>query len=260
MSESARATSESPQQLRMCLDRWNQANMVGWGPAFVRISVRRLDAKELAAVGLRNPAQRRCAISFAFESRADPQTGCSGRARVPGKPGWCVDRSGTFSCAINALGAYNCPLIHEPLGPPLTKKNGTTDKRGVLKLDVALKDTHAARRLAWQRYPHIDGWVEPWTRTGDLRRGLAFAAKGHGPCFMGSEKTHAKLALTCRRPCKGGSSLRVDRNTLPCNSPAVGRFEPCFPSRRDSRPGDLAACAKSPGDTRFLRWTISGLL
>jgi hypothetical protein len=244
----------------MCLDRWNQANMVGWGPAFVRISVRRLDAKELAAVGLRNPAQRRCAISFAFESRADPQTGCSGRARVPGKPGWCVDRSGTFSCAINALGAYNCPLIHEPLGPPLTKKNGTTDKRGVLKLDVALKDTHAARRLAWQRYPHIDGWVEPWTRTGDLRRGLAFAAKGHGPCFMGSEKTHAKLALTCRRPCKGGSSLRVDRNTLPCNSPAVGRFEPCFPSRRDSRPGDLAACAKSPGDTRFLRWTISGLL
>ena len=119
--ESAQHASASAQQLRTCVDRWNQANMVGWGPAFVRASVRRLDAKELGAVGLRDPARRRCVISFAFESRADPQTGCSGRARVPGKPGWCLDRSGTFSCAINQLGAYNCPLIHEPLGPRLAR-------------------------------------------------------------------------------------------------------------------------------------------
>ena len=256
-----KTTSKSAQELRRCVDRWNQANMVGWGPAFVRASVRRLDAKELGAIGLRDPARRRCVISFAFESRADPQTGCSGPAPVPGKPGWCLDRSGTFSCAINPLGAYNCPLIHEPLGPRLTKKNATTDKRGLLKLDVPLKGTHATPRLAWQRYPHTDGWVEPWTRAGDLRRGLRFAASGHGPCFMGSEKTHEKSALTCRRPCKGGSKLPVDRNaTLPCSSPALGRFEPCFPSRRDWRRGDRAACARQPGDTKFLRWTISGRL
>jgi hypothetical protein len=104
-SKSGQQSSGSAQQLRTCVDRWNQANMVGWGPAFVRASVRRLDAKELGAVGLRDPARRRCVISFAFESRADPQTGCSGRACVPGKPGWCLDRSGTFSCAINPLGA-----------------------------------------------------------------------------------------------------------------------------------------------------------
>lgn len=260
-SESAQQTSKSTQQLRTCIDRWNQANMVGWGPAFVRVSVRRLDATELAAVGLRNPARPRCVISFAFESRADPQTGCSGRTPVPGKPGWCLDRTGTFSCAINPLGAYNCPLIHEPLGPPLTKKNATTDKRGVLKLDVPLKGTHATPRLAWQRYPHTDGWVEPWTRTGDLRRGLRFAARGHGPCFMGSEQTHAKSVLTCRSPCRSGSRLPVDRKAaVPCNSPAVARFEPCFPSRRDTRRGDLAACGNAPGDTTFVRWTISGLL
>src|SRR5947207_4196755 len=101
--------SKSAQQLRRCVDRWNQANMVGWGPAFVRVSVRRLDATELAAVGLQIPARRRCVISFAFESRADPQTGCSGRTAVPGKPGWCLDRTGTFACSINPLGAYNCP-------------------------------------------------------------------------------------------------------------------------------------------------------
>jgi hypothetical protein len=260
-SESAQQTSKSAQQLRTCVDRWNQANMVGWGPAFVRVAVRRLDATELGAVGLRDPARARCVISFAFESRADPQTGCSGRTPVPGKPGWCLDRKGTFACAINPLGAYNCPLIHEPLGPRLTEKNATTDKRGVLKLDASLKGTHATPRLAWQRYPHTDGWVEPWTRTGDLRRGLKLGAGGHGPCFMGSEKTHAKSAMTCRRPCRGGSQLPVDRKaTLACNSPAVGRFEPCFPSRRDWRRGDLAACAKGPGDTTFMRWTISGRL
>jgi hypothetical protein len=214
--------------------------MLHWGPAFVNVSVRRLDATELAAAGLRNPARARCVVSVAFEFRR-PRTGCVD-VTARGEPGWCVDGTGTFSCAINPFGAYNCPLIHEPLGPPLRNKNATTDKRGVLKLDVPLKGTRATPPLAWHRYPHRDGFIEPWTQAGDLRRGLRFAAKGHGPCFLGSEELHAaKPAVTCLG-----------------DSPPGSRFDPCFPSRRGWRRGDLAACANWPGDTAFGRWTISG--
>ena len=46
-STPAASASLSPsvaQALRTCVDRWNQANMLGWGPALVSVSVRRLDA------------------------------------------------------------------------------------------------------------------------------------------------------------------------------------------------------------------------
>lgn len=236
-----KSASTSAQALRTCVDRWNQANMLHWGPAFVNVSVRRLGATELAAVGLRDPARARCVVSVAFEFRR-PRTGCGEVDVVArGKPGWCVDGSGTFDCAINPFGAYNCPLIHEPLGPPLRNKNATTDKPGVLKLDVPLKGTRATPPLAWHRYPHRDGFIEPWTQAGDLRRGLRLADKGHGPCFLGSEETHSKSgAVTCRNP-----------------APGFAIVGPCFPSRRDWRRGDLAACANSPGDMTFGRWTIS---
>ncbi len=235
------------QALRTCVDRWNQANMIGWGPAFVSISVRRLDATELTAVGLRNPARPRCVVSFALEVRADPRTGCDGAAAVPGRPGWCIDRTGgTFACAINPFGAYNCPLIHEALGPRLRNKNATTDERGVLKLDARLKGTRATRPLAWQRYPHRDGFIEPWTRAGKLRPGLSLAGSGHGPCGGGHEETFGKSGVRCIAP--AGATF----------APAGAIFGPCYPSRRDFRRGDLAACAKWPGDTSFVRWTISG--
>jgi hypothetical protein len=220
--------------------------MLGWGPALVGISVRRLDATELAAVGLRNPKRPRCVVSFAFESRVDPQIRCSRSIPVPGKPGWCADRSGTFDCAINPFGAYNCPPIHEPLGPPLRNKNGTTDERGVLKLDVRLKGTRATRPLAWQRYPHRDGFIEPWTRAGKLRQGLSFAGSGHGPCGGGHDATFGKSGVRCIAPV--GATF----------APEGAIFGPCYPSRRDFRRGDLAACANGAGDTSFRRWIISG--
>src|SRR2546425_936055 len=52
-----RALSKNPaaspaQALRMCVDRWNQDNMLGWGPTLVSISVRRLDAREQDHVGV----------------------------------------------------------------------------------------------------------------------------------------------------------------------------------------------------------------
>src|SRR5207253_1420271 len=91
-STSAARTSFSPsaaQALRTCVDRWNQAHMVGWGPALVSVSVRRLDAARLAAVGLRDPALPRCVASLATEFHRDSKTGCSGAAVVRGNPGFC---------------------------------------------------------------------------------------------------------------------------------------------------------------------------
>lgn len=176
----------SAQPLRTCIDRWNQANMVGWGPALVSISIRRLGGTELAAAGLQNPARRRCVISFAFESRADAQTGCPENGAVPGRAGWCVDRTGTFACATNTLGAYSCPLIHEPLGPPLMNRNAMTNERGVLKLDAPLTGTHPTPRLAWQRrYPHTTAGSNPGREranfeqgSGSLPSGMARASSG----------------------------------------------------------------------------------
>jgi hypothetical protein len=233
-------TNNSAQALRTCVDRWNQGNMLGWGPAFVSISIRRLGTAELAALGLRNPARPRCVVSIAFESRRDPRTGCPPGVTAPAKPGWCVDRTGTFDCAINPFGAYSCPLIHEPTGAPLRKKNATTDARGVLRLDVPLKAAQATPRLAWQRrYPHTDGWIEPWTGQGRLRPGVSFAGRGHGPCPGRAEARYPESAIRCLAP------------------PAGGIVSPCFPSRRPWRPGDLAACATVPGEATFTRWVIT---
>src|SRR6266545_6562772 len=59
----------------------------------------------------------------------------------------------------------------------------------VLKLGVPLVGTHAPLRLAWQRYPRNDGFVEPWAGAGTLRPGLRFTwtYRGGGTCFFGSE-------------------------------------------------------------------------
>ena len=45
--EPAARTSLSPsaaQALRTCVDRWNEGNMLGWGPTLASVSIRRLDA------------------------------------------------------------------------------------------------------------------------------------------------------------------------------------------------------------------------
>ena len=35
--------TSAAQTLRTCVDRWNQGNMLGWGPTLVSVSIRRLD-------------------------------------------------------------------------------------------------------------------------------------------------------------------------------------------------------------------------
>jgi hypothetical protein len=238
-----RDTTGSPAQaLRTCVDRWNQGNMVDWGPALVGVSVRQLDAQQLAQVGMRDRALRRCVARFAFVLRRDPRTGCVDSAPLPGRPGLCVDR-GTFFCVMNRFGGYNCPLRHEPdRRRPLRSPNAKTDKHGVLTLDVPLSGTRATPPLVWQRrYPHTDGWIEPWTRSGTLRPGLKLTAgyRGGGYCDVGSEESPAKFAVRC-----------VWRG--------IFQVDPCFPQRADWRHrGALVACPADPGTTTFGRFVIS---
>jgi hypothetical protein len=123
---------------------------------------------------------------------------------------------------------------------PLKNENATANEHGVLKLDVPLQGTRATPPLLWQRhYPHIDGFIEPWTRSGKLRKGLRFTTTGRGPCHIGSEQI-------------------LLRSVVRCHSPAFVTFDPCFPRRRDRPRGDIAACANWPGQKTFVRWTITG--
>src|SRR5437763_64939 len=125
---------EYAQMLRTCVDRWNQGNMVGWGPGPAHVAFRRPGAKERSTIEL--PPRRLCIVAIAVGD-------------------------GTWTCVLSPTGAYWCPPLHEPTGPRLTE-NAKLDRRGVLKLDSPLKGTHRAPRLAWQRYPRVDGYIHPW--------------------------------------------------------------------------------------------------
>ena len=160
---------------------------------------------------------------------------------MPGYPKFCVYRQSTWVCVIAVSGAYECPT-HADDGSPLRNRNAATDKRGVLKLDVRLKGTHAPPPLAWQRrYAPTDGFIDPWTPAGKLRRGLTLtpvAKEYRGHCDRGSEQTVAKSAIRCWADV------------------TFYLFDPCFPRTRDwNRRGALVACA-SPGATAFARFMV----
>jgi hypothetical protein len=214
--------------------------MVGWGPTLVSISVRRLRAREADHVGIYD-RRRRCTASLAVFAPRDSQTGCPGEAVTPGLPKFCVATQATFVCVMNKLGGYECSRYADG-SPPLRNKNATTDGRGVLTLDVPLAGTHATPPLAWQRrYPHIDGFIHPWTREGQLRPGLTFDQAGgtrhyHGTCFAGTEFTHDTAALRCVSDVQ---------------------FDPCFPPTANwNRHGAIIACAAA-GSTSFGRFVIT---
>jgi hypothetical protein len=142
---------------------------------------------------------------------------------------------GTWTCVLSTTGAYWCPPLHEPTGPPLTE-NATLDRRGVLELDSPLSGTHPPPPLRWQRYPRVDGYIDPWTSSGKLRPGLRFKGDRRGRCFLAAE-TAARSAVSCLQ--------------------GVMRSDACFPQRRPWRRGDLAACSFGPGSTTFTRWVIT---
>jgi len=207
------------QALRTCLDRWNQGNMLSWGSMSVRIAIRGLTTRERSLLQIPSPSQKRCTLSLA--ARAGEHT---------------------WICIIDPAGGYYCPLVTSDGMPPLRAANGKTDRRGVLKLRAKLEGTHATPPLAWQRhYPHVDGFVLPWTRAGSLRRGLSFDQAGGAKHYRG----------TCSR----GSKQRVAKAALRCVSDV--QLDPCFAATADwNHRGAIVACARS-GRTRFGRFIIT---
>ena len=196
------------QALRTCVDRWNQGNMVGWGPGPVNVAFRRPNAREHSRIQL--PSNRQCIVGIAVGD-------------------------GTWTCVLSTTGAYWCPPLHEATGPRLPE-NGRLNRRGGLKLDSLLKGTHRAPPLRWQRYPHVDGYIHPWTSSGKLRPGIRFKGEQRGRCFLAAETA---------------------RSAVSCLFPNGGRDDACFPERRPWQRGDLAACSFGPGSTTFTRWVIT---
>jgi hypothetical protein len=203
------------QELRTCVDRWNQANMVGWGPALADVAVRRLRSHEQDHVGVYD---RRPHCIVATADRLHEQT---------------------FVCVLNPAGAFWCSRYSDG-APPLERENARLDSHHVLRLDAPLVGTHAAPPLAWQRYPHVDGLIHPWTRSGKLRAGLTLESPGgkryRGHCLHGSEYTRDPAALKCVSDVQ---------------------FDACYAPTADwNRRGAVVACA-SEGSTHFGRFLIT---
>jgi hypothetical protein len=214
-SASAAGTSRA-QALRTCVDRWNQGNMLGWGPARAGVAMRRLRPAERAQLGESTVGRSLCVVLIRVDSRS------------------------TWVCDIGPVGAYWCGIRHEPMHRALTNANATIDRRGVMKLDVPLGGTHPTPPLAWQRYPHVDGYIHPWTPGGKLRHGLKLDQPGPARHFRGA--------------CWRGSEIVFDKSALRCYSDV--QFDPCFGrGTRWNRPGGVAACS-APGWTTFTRFAI----
>jgi hypothetical protein len=172
--------------------------MVGWGPTLARVY-----------------ARPRCRIALAVSK---------------------TYRSETLQCRIDVFGAYWCTWIADG-SPPLGKPNATVDAHGVLTLRVPLAGTHATPPLPWvRRYPHVDGWIDPWTTSHTLRRGLRFAWTVRGRCVSRAyEGVFPAGTLRC----------------LPTGTGVI--YQPCY---RPRRAGRIVACAGAPGDTRFTRFVL----
>ena len=151
--------------------------MLRWGPtlASVGVAVRRVKAGE----------QSRCVVALAVSYKRQTGSRCYDHP-VPGHSDYCFRRSQTYVCVIEHFGAYQCPTNAEG-SRPLRNQNAMVDRRGALTLQVSLGGTRATPPLAWQRYPHVDGFVEPWAAGGTLRPGLRFKGEGRGGCVVVDE-------------------------------------------------------------------------
>jgi hypothetical protein len=208
------AVTPVSQAIRTCVDRWNQDNMVGYRYRAGRLEVAMVGPGHLLALatGMKG-REKRCVLMLGPE-KAHPEY-----------------------CVLAPDGAFGCP--YSPVeGPRRTTTNATLGKGGVLALDASLAGTRAAAPLAWQRYPHVDSYVHPWTKNGRLRPGLRLRAwnLGVGGCITGSEETPDPAAIQC-----------VGKN--------MGHTGPCYPQKRHWGPGDIAACG-GVGPT-FYRFRIT---
>jgi len=94
------------QTLRTCVDRWNQGNMVGWGPGPVNVAFRRPNAKEHSSIQL--SSSRLCIVGIAVGD-------------------------GTWTCAMSSTGAYWCPPLHEATGAASAGERDAEQARRTLR-------------------------------------------------------------------------------------------------------------------------------
>jgi hypothetical protein len=214
-----------PEAQQRCVDRWNQMKM-HW-------------SRTIAVVA----SYPRCSITLAYTYRPYRSPLCRPPARLlPGTPKLCLDRGSSFECVINRYGAYQCPT--HASAALLRGWNAAVTQGRRLVLDRPPQTSPKTPLPPWaRRYPYMDGFILPWTRTGQLRAGLTLRGHYKGKCAPISETTTANGALRCVDP---RSNIRLD---------------PCFPSKASWEHGGLvAACAEAPGSTTFQRLTISGSL
>jgi hypothetical protein len=213
------------QAQQRCVDRWNQMKM-SW-------------TRTIAIVA----PHPRCTITLAYTYRPD-RSSCRPPARLlPRTPKLCLDRNLSFECVINRYGAYQCPT-HASAASLRGWNAAVTQGGRRLVLDRPPPTNPKTPLPPWaRRYPHMDGFILPWTSTGRLREGLTLRGQYKGKCAPISETTTANGALRCVDPRSNN------------------RFDPCFPSKASwEHAGVVAACAEAPGSTTFQRLTISGSL
>jgi hypothetical protein len=206
-----------------CVDRWSQMEM-HWSRTIAIVT-----------------SHPRCAITLAYTYRPYGSSSCRPPARLlPGTPKLCLDRDSSFKCVINRYGAYECPT--HASAASLRGWNAAVTQGRRLVLARPPQTSPKTPLPPWaRRYPYVDGFILPWTRTGQLRAGLTLVARYKGKCAPISETTTANGALRCGDP----------RTNI--------RFDPCFPQKASwEHGGVVAACAEAPGSTTFRRLTISG--
>ena len=90
---SASAQASEAQALRTCADRWNQGNMVSWGPTFASVSFRRPTRYERRYLSV--PDRPHCVVALAVSYKRNPPRGRCYDHPVPGHAQFCFRRSQT---------------------------------------------------------------------------------------------------------------------------------------------------------------------
>ena len=195
------ARGNAAQQLRRCVDRWNQGGM-HWGPSIVFVE-----------------ASPTCSVTIAYTYTFSPAGGCKPAARYRDHPDFCLDRRFSFICRLNRFEAYECPTHANGLRLP--RQNAKLNGHGRITLNHPLTGTHPTRLLPWQRrYTYHDDYIYPWTTAGKLRDGLTLHGNEHGHCesWLGAGYRCSTTEPTAeiRYPCFPQSVTRKLRVVFAC--------------------------------------------
>jgi hypothetical protein len=186
-------------------------------------------------------ARPRCQVELAYSFRQSTGS-CAPVQLYRAKPLTCIDRRSSFLCVLNRYGAYACPT-HAGRSHVRVWNAILQHRRLVLKHPPVVMPHMSLPRWA-HRYPYQDGFIHPWTYTGQLRRGLKLTGHYSGTCSQTSEETSATTALRCGVRKKGFLYL----------------LDPCFAQRPGWRRGGVVgACETAPGSLTFRGLLITGV-